>query len=438
MTHPTQEIRKSVADAKTALFDMTPEEEAGMRAEMAAMRAQLAVLHAQLAQQAPAAPQTPAQSCSPETARDLKREANSLLSKIRSSDGMTKLLEALAGNIPSRRLSRVPLKKFMTHAFRHATQLIREASRLSPSITTTEVYKGLETMRDRLMSLETELELQKKAYVSRKEFQPIEELLKSKPLECELPVLPQQAVTDTSDSAPAAVTTEEEGSDAMPEPGEHVVSDEEDDEDESESSRLTIDVERQQTDVPADAPDKVKEAHRLIMGCDSLRKMLRFDLAPFLLRVYENVQHGLDEAEALGPPYKLELSQTAKMFGGGKTQARKTPLKLCAFILCRMMGVATILLTTNVSGRKDLFGKFIQLLGDIVVPTPIDAIPADADDPQYCYYRFKEHANGRETTKVKLIETRKAPAGAVALAAGVISINDIGRNEGPSPLSSRT
>jgi hypothetical protein len=58
------------------------------------------------------------------------------------------------------------------------------------------------------------------------------------------------------------------------------------------------------------------------------------------------------------------------MLGGGKCQSRKTPLKLCTFIMCRMLGVPTVLLTTNISGRDDLFRKFLALVVNCHVPHP--------------------------------------------------------------------
>ena len=134
-------------------------------------------------------------------------------------------------------------------------------------------------------------------------------------------------------------------------------------------------------------------------------KKLRFDLAPFLLRVHTHIINGFEASRAMQYGV-IDQSDTAKMFGGGKTQARKTPLKLCAFILCRMMGVATVVLTTNVSGREDLFGKFIELLGDISVPHPPATIPSGSNEPCYRYYRVKQQdEQGRKTTKITLEKT---------------------------------
>ena len=109
-----------------------------------------------------------------------------------------------------------------------------------------------------------------------------------------------------------------------------------------------------------------------------------------------------------------------------------------------MMGVSTVVVTTNVSGRNDLFGKFIELLGDLNVPAPAPTIPNNSNDQQYRYYLVKERdIDGRESTQTKLLkEPRTAdggftsPAGsvsvhpgAIALAEGVISISDVKQNE---------
>ena len=63
------------------------------------------------------------------------------------------------------------------------------------------------------------------------------------------------------------------------------------------------------------------------------------------------IVENLDDDSNPGKPYKL-------MLGGGKCQSRKTPLKLCMFIMGRLLGVSTLLLTTGTSGRDDLFFKF--------------------------------------------------------------------------------
>ena len=105
--------------------------------------------------------------------------------------------------------------------------------------------------------------------------------------------------------------------------------------------------ERPQEPPAAGAPAVVREAYRLIMSDagDAGRDPLH--LAPFLLRVHDNVLAAKSMADSKNDG-RLTMEETIKMFGGGRTQARKTPLKVAQFILCRMMGVPTLLLTTNV------------------------------------------------------------------------------------------
>lgn len=97
-----------------------------------------------------------------------------------------------------------------------------------------------------------------------------------------------------------------------------------------------------------------------------LVRSLRFELLPFLQRVYDDIKNGsafIDEGGRLNAPY-------ANMLGGGKCQSRKTPLKLCTAIMSRLMGVATIVITTSTACRNDLFVKFSEYIGDAVVPHP--------------------------------------------------------------------
>jgi hypothetical protein len=79
------------------------------------------------------------------------------------------------------------------------------------------------------------------------------------------------------------------------------------------------------------------------------------------------------------------------MLGGGKCQSRKTPLKLCTFLMCRMLGVPTVLLTTNNSGRDDLFRKFLALVENCYVPHPE---VAEARNPivQLRYQRYTRNS----------------------------------------------
>jgi hypothetical protein len=85
--------------------------------------------------------------------------------------------------------------------------------------------------------------------------------------------------------------------------------------------------------IPPDdiSPQVVKDAFRRIMSNPSLRASIRFDLVPFLKRIYDNVR----EAQRIASETSngvLPMQETIKMFGGGRTQSRKTPLKLMAFI----------------------------------------------------------------------------------------------------------
>ena len=151
--------------------------------------------------------------------------------------------------------------------------------------------------------------------------------------------------------------------------------DDDDDDDEAEEAAAAADggvvvapTEREQEPPAADAPLVVRQAFDLIMSSPTMRRSLRFTLAPFLLQIHRNVLAAQATAGTKNDGL-LTMEETIKMFGGGRTQARKTPLKASAFVLCRMMGVPTLLLTTNVAGREDLFKKFSELLAEIdVVP----------------------------------------------------------------------
>ena len=154
------------------------------------------------------------------------------------------------------------------------------------------------------------------------------------------------------------------------------------DDDEAPAADAALPAERQQVPPAEGSPAVVRAAFDLIMSSATMRRSIRFDLAPFLLRVHQNVLAAL----ALAGGGLLSTAQTIKMFGGGRTQARKTPLKAAQFILCRMMGVPTLLLTTNVSGREDLFHKFAELLSEIDVappPQPAGATPYAGTQYEY-------------------------------------------------------
>ena len=75
------------------------------------------------------------------------------------------------------------------------------------------------------------------------------------------------------------------------------------------------------------------------------------------------------------------------MLGGGKCQSRKTPLKLCMFIMGRLLGVSTLLLTTGTSGRDDLFFKFTDMFRGCDLPSPFEYF---APSEEFCYRKKVE------------------------------------------------
>lgn len=85
--------------------------------------------------------------------------------------------------------------------------------------------------------------------------------------------------------------------------------------------------------------------------------------------------------------------------------------------------------TTNVSGREDLFKKFIELLGDLNVPAPPATIPANGNDAEYRYYKVKEAGNGGRPS-IKLMKVVPGAVGSTAIPEGVLSVSDVGRDEG--------
>ena len=408
-----------------------------MQQEMAALRAELAEARqskvaaeerADRLEAAQPAQLAPLPAIGADDEREMSREAKSLLSKVKSSQSMKSLLAALAANVPSTRLTRIQLKKHILKACTDMEEMMDTASQQSGLIQTTDTFKGLVSVHEDLEKLESEL--LRLSYTTRAEFDRTVRLLSRRPLELELPRQVSDASATSGDDAPtvAATTSDQESDGGMTEEGEDIL-------------EPLVDVERVQPPPAADDPAKVREAFDLIMGCTSLRQKLRFDLAPLLRRVHEHIQIGLLNANG----GVIDPLETAKMFGGGKTQARKTPLKLCAFVLCRMMGVSTVLVTTNVSGREDLFSKFIELLGDLDVPAPPTADSmTTTNDVQYRYYQVKEqeldHAGRtRESIKFKLTKEPHEPlANETRCPEGVLSITDVkGTNEGMRRWASR-
>ncbi|KAJ1627299.1 hypothetical protein T492DRAFT_1120957 [Pavlovales sp. CCMP2436] len=162
---------------------------------------------------------------------------------------------------------------------------------------------------------------------------------------------------------------------------------EEDEDGEEDVEEVDEDVEEVDADVEEErrllaAPILVSDAFAIVMGMAEVRASLRFELVPLLRRVHDNVLAG-KAAAMLAPNGKLETSH-AHMLGGGKCQSRKTPLKFVTFLMCRLMGVPTVLITTGTSGRDDLFLKFSQLLAGVVVPhLPIASADTEIDRWHY-------------------------------------------------------
>jgi len=129
-------------------------------------------------------------------------------------------------------------------------------------------------------------------------------------------------------------------------------------------------LERPQDEPPPSAPEPVLQAFKLIMGVDELRASLRFDLSSYLLRVHRHLASGLARLDEQGEQACFE-EPWKRMLGGGKCQSRKTPLKVVTLVLCRIMGVATVLVTTGVPGRVDIFAKLLALLRGLHIPHPV-------------------------------------------------------------------
>eukprot|EP00304_Pavlova_gyrans_P011951 CAMPEP_0206042842 /NCGR_PEP_ID=MMETSP1466-20131121/6797_1 /ASSEMBLY_ACC=CAM_ASM_001126 /TAXON_ID=44452 /ORGANISM="Pavlova gyrans, Strain CCMP608" /LENGTH=1218 /DNA_ID=CAMNT_0053417565 /DNA_START=519 /DNA_END=4176 /DNA_ORIENTATION=+ len=160
---------------------------------------------------------------------------------------------------------------------------------------------------------------------------------------------------DSSDTdEPALATPDDESEDSGPSEGPGELSDRE--------------FVRPQTPPPADAPAVVQRAFRIVMDIAELRRSLRFDLYPYLRRAHDHIASGFARLGERGDNFFTEPWK--RMLGGGKCQSRKTPIKLVTIILCRLMGVASVVITTGVPGRQDIFSKFLALLDGVDVPSP--------------------------------------------------------------------
>ena len=146
-------------------------------------------------------------------------------------------------------------------------------------------------------------------------------------------------------------------------------------------------------------PPKVVQAFNVIMGIPKLRSAIRFELIPFLWRVHDNIVANLTDQSNPGEPYKL-------MLGGGKCQSRKTPLKLCMFIMGRLLGVSTLLLTTGTSGRDDLFFKFTDMLRGCDLPSPFEYFEPSEE---FCYRKKVETDTLTSLLKLPAGQPRQAP-----------------------------
>mmetsp|Transcript_15575 Transcript_15575/g.32980 ORF Transcript_15575/g.32980 Transcript_15575/m.32980 type:complete len:232 (+) Transcript_15575:271-966(+) len=119
----------------------------------------------------------------------------------------------------------------------------------------------------------------------------------------------------------------------------------------------------------------VEEAFNIIMKVPHVRQALRFELVPFLERVHEHVLAAQNQSRQLPHPHCFDRV-LRRMFGGGKCQSQKTPLKFCTVVMCRLMGVATVVLTTNTSGQRDLFGKLLKFVNGSNIPCQLSTQPS--------------------------------------------------------------
>ena len=119
-------------------------------------------------------------------------------------------------------------------------------------------------------------------------------------------------------------------------------------------------------------PEAVRLCYHLITHpTDGFKRAIFFDLVPVLRRIYTNVHEGKKRMRNL----VLNPADTQLMLGGGRCQSQKTPLKVAQILMCRLLGVSTIVLTTGVSGREDLFKKFTTFLAPRLGP---DSLYGDA------------------------------------------------------------
>jgi hypothetical protein len=173
---------------------------------------------------------------------------------------------------------------------------------------------------------------------------------------------------------------------------------------------------RAQQPPPPGAPEPVVSAYTVIMGIEQLKKSLRFELVPFLSRIHASIAERFAQLDAHHDEGLKEVWR--RMLGGGKCQSRKTPLKVCMVILCRIMGVATVVATTGVTGRNDIFRKFLELLDGVVVPHP--DVPPSAN----VAFVYETPPNGALDQLPWLVQSKGTRTG-VAKQSWVLNIPDV-------------
>merc|ERR1719454_2384806 len=157
-------------------------------AEEAELRARLEVIAARRADVARAAPQAlpqPVAALSPangdDDAREMRREANTLLSNVRNSARVKELLAALATDYPRRNLRVLRLKTHVLNVCTEMRSCMDTASQRTPSIMTAETFSGLTASYEKLRNFHDALPRTLSNICSAKAYNCIVRLLNSKP-----------------------------------------------------------------------------------------------------------------------------------------------------------------------------------------------------------------------------------------------------------------
>jgi len=127
-----------------------------------------------------------------------------------------------------------------------------------------------------------------------------------------------------------------------------------DDEDEDEDEDVPL---REQREPTAEDSEAVKYVFRSLKGT-KLFAACRFPLIDVLRRVDKHLSEN-------------DVVRYRRMLGGGRTQARKTPMKAAAMVMGKHHGFSSVLITTTCDGRNDLAQKLTELVSD----TPADLKP---------------------------------------------------------------